>query len=572
MKRACIPRAAAALAVTALICTAVPALAQAPLKVGDHHALAIDSARASRHEVFRTERSIVYEISHAGATYVALHFSRFDLAPGERLIVSDPRGGQSYVLEGRGKMEAGEFWAQHVKGNTVVLEYVTAGRRSGRGFAIDEYVAGTVALGGPPPEAICGTDDKENAVCYQGSNPTEYGRARAVARLLIQGSSLCTGWLASANNHLVTNEHCITTASAALNTDYEFAAEAPNCNDANCQLCWPGVVFSGATFIQDSAALDYALVQITSGNPAATYGFLEIDNRAAVLDETIYIPQHPGGRAKELGIASSHAQDPGGVCRVNSTSEPPCSGSGYNDVGYYCDTEGGSSGSPVLATSSHKVIALHHCRGSLTCTQTGADPNRGVPITLVCAEICGIINPGDPCGNGVCEAGEDCNTCPADCEISGGAAACGNGLCEAGNGETCLTCPADCNGKTNGNPNNRFCCGFGDGLAPNGCGDNRCTSSGFSCTETPVGGGTFCCGDGTCDPAGENCGNCALDCTGPAEICTGGVDDDCDGDVDCSDSECTSDPACQCLPGGSSCTANNQCCSNKCKGGTCRGN
>ena len=28
-------------------------------------------------------------------------------------------------------------------------------------------------------------------------------------------------------------------------------------------------------------------------------------------------------------------------------------------MGYYCDTEGGSSGSPVLASSSNKVIALH---------------------------------------------------------------------------------------------------------------------------------------------------------------------------------------------------------------------
>ena len=154
---------------------------------------------------------------------------------------------------------------------------------------------------------------------------------------------------------------------------------------------------------------------------------------------------------------------------------------------------------------------------------------------------------GDPCGNGVCEAGEDCVSCPADCEIVTSGAVCGNGTCEAGNGEDCLSCPADCNGRQGGKPANRFCCGDGDGQNPVGCNDPRCTD-GFDCTDVPVGPGTFCCGDGTCDPVGENCSNCALDCPLGAEICTGGVDEDCDGDGDCDDQDCLGpppDPACE---------------------------
>ena len=88
------------------------------------------------------------------------------------------------------------------------------------GFVIDEYAAGFVDLGTPDSSrAICGIDDKENAICYETSHPVEYDHARAVARLLINGSSLCTGWLASSNNHLLTNEHCISSAASALNTD-----------------------------------------------------------------------------------------------------------------------------------------------------------------------------------------------------------------------------------------------------------------------------------------------------------------------------------------------------------------
>jgi len=357
--------------------------AQGRLIVGDHHPIHIDSNGPSDVEPSITPTSRIYTVYHPDATYIALHFNRFDLGRGEYVVISDPSGNQAYTMEGKGKMGAVKFWARHVRGDTAVIELVTADQEPDKGFVIDEYAAGFVDLGTPDSSrAICGVDDKDNAICYETSHPVEYDHARAVARLLINGSSLCTGWLASSNNHLLTNEHCISSAASALNTDYEFMAEAPNCTDSNCQLCWPGTVFSGATFIQDNANLDYCLVQIDSGNPAATYGYMEIDDRVAVPGEQIYIPQHPGGRAKELGIFSSHSSDPGGICHVYSITEPPCSGSGYSDVGYFCDTEGGSSGSPVLATSTNKVIALHHCANC---------PNRGVPINLVYAEIGDIV-------------------------------------------------------------------------------------------------------------------------------------------------------------------------------------
>jgi len=57
-------------------------------------------------------------------------------------------------------------------------------------------------------------------------------------------------------------------------------------------------------------------------------------------------------------------------------------------------------------------------------------------------------------------------------------------------------------------------------------------------------------------------------CTPVAEVCTDGVDNDCDGAIDCADSNCVSHPSCvsACSPRGASCTADSNCCSNKCKG------
>jgi sialate O-acetylesterase len=54
------------------------------------------------------------------------------------------------------------------------------------------------------------------------------------------------------------------------------------------------------------------------------------------------------------------------------------------------------------------------------------------------------------------------------------------------------------------------------------------------------------CGDGTCDPAEDEC-NCSDDCGAPPlteTICDDGIDEDCDTYIDCDDIDCDGDPAC----------------------------
>jgi len=370
-------RLSTSLTVLALACLMAAVPATARVQVGERFSIYLDSARDYQGSPDGSLRlAWEHQIQQPGATYIAVHFTDFRLAEGDYLVISDARGGQAYRLHGTGKMNAGEFWARHVKGDSTLLRLYTTNKSGAQGFVIDEFAAGYEEMG-YDPEAICGIDDKENAVCYTSSHADEYDHSKAVARLLISGMYLCTGWLVSADNHLLTNEHCITSSTEALNTDFEFMAEAPSCGSTNCQLCYPGDTYSGATFLKDNASLDYALVRLDSGTPAADYGHLQIDDRVAVVGERIYIPQHPGGRAKELAIESSASAD-GGLCKVNTITALPCSGSGYNDVGYYCDTEGGSSGSPVIAASNHKVIALHHCANC---------PNRGVPIDAVITHL-----------------------------------------------------------------------------------------------------------------------------------------------------------------------------------------
>jgi len=141
--------------------------------------------------------------------------------------------------------------------------------------------------------------------------------------------------------------------------------------------------------------------------------------------------------------------------------------------------------------------------------------------------------------DGICEKPEDCNNCPGDCSGTATITFCGDGICNPMSGEDCASCSQDCNGQQGGSPGTRFCCGDGDGQGPVDCTDLRCVASGFACA-------TPCCGDGICN-FGEDACACAPDCGLPAEvelICQDGLDDDCDGLVDCTDRDCCLMPGC----------------------------
>ncbi|TYZ67821.1 hypothetical protein PybrP1_002729, partial [[Pythium] brassicae (nom. inval.)] len=186
--------------------------------------------------------------------------------------------------------------------------------------------------------------------------------AQSVARLLINGSGLCTGWLAGSEGHLITNQHCIETAADARVIDIEFAAESASCaEECKQQLgCAGTIAATTSTFITNSpisTGSDYALIKLPASANIAAYNFLQLRASGPVLNERIYIPQHPGGKAKRIASVLDSGKD----ATVESvTTNDSC---GSNQVGYNADTEGGSSGSPIIGASDNKVIALHHCGG-----------------------------------------------------------------------------------------------------------------------------------------------------------------------------------------------------------------
>jgi len=334
------------------------------------------------------------EISHPGAPYVKVHFNSLRLAAGDRVTVADPKGVEVHTYSADptlGAAGAGDssytihrtrgFAAMSVDGDTAVvtLHRAAGGKNgfAGLGARIDRYWRGfteaEIAARSIGTNAVCGTDARRDVVCYRTSHPTEFARSNAVARLLRNGSGFCTGWRVGRTNRALTNNHCVSTAAAVASMEMQFEYQCATCGGNNPGA---GVKVSGAQMLRTSASLDYTLFSVNNFATVERFGTLFLDVRAAATGERIYIPGHGDARPKRLAIFDAAQSAP--YCTVANPNR------GVN-IAYNCDTSGGNSGSPVLATSSHRVIALHHL---------GSCPNnnQGVKINLIYPEISSMID------------------------------------------------------------------------------------------------------------------------------------------------------------------------------------
>lgn len=371
--------------------------------------------------------------------------------------------------------------------------------RSGSGVADFPSVYYTGRLASDPPGSL-----QTEGLCVSGTGSQSGGdRWGDYSTVSIDPSDDCTFW--------ITNEYVETSGSFQWDTQictFKFADCGTVCtNDADCD---DGNFCNGAETCNTGTGVCEA------GTPPA-------------CDDGTFC------NGTETCNESTDSCDPG--------TPPTC------DDGVSCTDDSCNTGTDSCDNVANDAMCDNgeFCDGAETCDavndcQAGSDPCPGEACDEV-ADICA----GAGCGDGTCDFGEDCGTCPADCPsgppVDPG---CGNGTCEPGIGEDCLSCPSDCRGKQNGKQSNRYCCGDGNGQNPLLCSDldgSICNQNGYTCSDTLSGG--FCCGDLLCDEGGEECGICGVDCTDDP-ICDGG--------------------SCTLGQPGDSCDANADCCSNKCKG------
>jgi hypothetical protein len=329
-------------------------------------------------------------ITYPGASFIKVHFSTLDLVSGDYVTVSDPTGTEKYTYPGSDSTTDGEpgFWSMSITGDTVVVQLhsrlssrqLSDSSLSKSGFVIDKYGRGypQAEIERVLPMSTCGASQRQDVACYQETNPTEFDKSNAVARLLIYYPdgyyAFCTAWRVGVGPNMLTNQHCLDSQTAVAASEAWFNYQNQTCNVSSIEHV---TKVTGNSLLTSDLALDFSLFTVNSAESISSFGYLEIDPRTPEAGEQIYIPQHGGGNPKQLGIESDSNE--GNVCRIDV---PIMDGlDNGTDTGYYCDTTGGSSGSPVLSSSSNKVIAIHHFGSSSppACTT----PNQGVRMDLI---------------------------------------------------------------------------------------------------------------------------------------------------------------------------------------------
>lgn len=343
-------------------------------------------------------------LHYPGAGYVKVHLAQLRLLPGDYVTVAD-RAGEEVHRYAAGRPDG--LWAMSVTGDTAVV--TLHGSRPGAaapelGVTVDKVARGLppgdlppdglppgggtaarpVRAAEPRQESICGTDDSSDTACYRSSHPTVYRNTKAVVRLLIDGVDVCTAFRVGPDNRLLTNHHCVSDSRQARRTEVWFNYQCVECG--GWAVYRPTKVW-GDRVLDTDQMLDYTLFTVDGFGAVERYGYLELAPRAAAAGEEIYIPQHPRGLPTRVsGYAQPGYRDPRygdpryGDCTV---ADPRAYGlRPHTDVSYYCDTAGGSSGSPVLSRHTHRVIALHHLGGC---------PNSGVRMDLIHPRIAPLL-------------------------------------------------------------------------------------------------------------------------------------------------------------------------------------
>lgn len=314
-------------------------------------------------------------IHQPGASWLAVHFSKFNLADEDYVELIDMEGNVIETIKGADVisdetskfkvMNDGHkkvsFYGPIIDGNEITVKlYSTSDQKGGDGFVIDEVGIGFVPTA---EESVCGTNNLVDIKCKDTATQT---LGLAVGRLYYQKSGswyLCTGSLISTcSGHLLTNEHCISNQTVTSTLQVRFKYRYTTCGGGTVDSY---STYYGDLWIKDSVSYDYCLLTLKS-NPQSTFGSLRLLNRAPILNEAIYIIQHPSGVPQKYDYGT-----------VTSTT----ANSG-KDLGYMVDTEGGSSGSPVFADTEDKVIGLHHYGGC---------PNSAVKMDLIYEGIIGYI-------------------------------------------------------------------------------------------------------------------------------------------------------------------------------------
>jgi V8-like Glu-specific endopeptidase len=270
-----------------------------------------------------------------------LHFAVRQLDESQRgtWSVTVMAGRRTWKYASDKEPESTDFWTPVIPGRLFQVRVFSTVPRSTLQLVIDERIE----YEEPKREKTIVEPKDDRVGMDKVSSPDQRLWARAVALLTFKGRMdgkpyTCTGFLVSPR-HLITNDHCPRSRSEISSTIVEFDYDEEYADTDRYQLTLEP--------LPRDKKLDFAIYKLNREATGRGYLRLKNDDENIVGLKPLVIFQHPGGLPKLLAEYD---------CKVLTARHPVAP---PTDFAHKCDTEGGSSGSPVQNTRG-EVIGLHH--------------------------------------------------------------------------------------------------------------------------------------------------------------------------------------------------------------------
>lgn len=218
------------------------------------------------------------------------------------------------------------------------------------------------------PQATCG--EKDSVPVTDSSAVSLADLARPVGLLVFPGPggwSSCTAFVVG-KRYVLTNGHCINTSELARKARVTFG------HDSSSQ---EGTTLNVKDLVASCPNLDCSLLELESEPPAGTGSVAIPPDVHPKPGSPLVVIGHPDGAYKEVSLKGCAAADD--IASADSVFE------------HYCDTEGGSSGSPVFDLVSRRLVGLHRV-GVAHCGPY-AGGNEAVAIDAVAQDLKSALAP-----------------------------------------------------------------------------------------------------------------------------------------------------------------------------------
>lgn len=210
-------------------------------------------------------------------------------------------------------------------------------------------------------DSIIGENNLEDVEVVRGT--TYYEMAKSVARLEnFSRDGFCTG-IRVGETLFLTNYHCWEAGGCRVRFRMGFERRLPDVEQG---------LFECTSVIQKAEDLDFVLYRVRPlYDQLPNYPVAALSTAPLAIDQALIAPGHPILQRKQIDTSSG--------CKV--TRAEPYVHEGVISMQHQCDTQAGSSGSPLIDRGTGHVVGLHW--GS----EGGTGANHGVPMSLILDRI-----------------------------------------------------------------------------------------------------------------------------------------------------------------------------------------